>query len=345
MLGVAQPTEICWSAYWWLAGHGTKDSRKDTNAMKSTLSALLLAVVSGSVGHTPAAPIAFAQTVVSGTWRAESIPPGTTWTAVFRVDGPKVNGTVTSCSSMRSTIEVFDGRVDREVITFKCTSPNGARTLTLTGKITGDEIAFTWEKTGPGGNPSDDALFGASAPREFSAKRVPDMTICRADCGCRHPARRLAHIFGKRPGPSTPVGLKQVTNVNVKQLELTWLSQAVTSNPNDRLEATPLVVDGVMYTTRNANDVVALDAATGRVLWVQPYTPTAAARATGGGGRPNRGLAVLRNTLYLATLDAHLNRDRCCLWKTAVEYDCRRRTRPGLPRWSLLRHDARAAHR
>ncbi len=64
--------------------------------------------------------------------------------------------------------------------------------------------------------------------------------------------------------------LKQVTNVNVKQLELAWLSQAVTSNPNDRLEATPLVVDGVMYTTRNANDVVALDAATGRVLWVQP---------------------------------------------------------------------------
>ncbi len=82
--GVAQPTEICWSAYWWLAGHGTKDSRKDTNAMKSTLSALLLTVVSGSVGDTPAAPVAFAQTGVSGTWRAESIPPGTTLDGRFQ---------------------------------------------------------------------------------------------------------------------------------------------------------------------------------------------------------------------------------------------------------------------
>lgn len=97
--------------------------------------------------------------------------------------------------------------------------------------------------------------------------------------------------------------LEQITRQNVANLELAWLRQKPT---NGRLEATPLVVDGILYTTRNTNDVVALNAETGTVLWEHRYDPIEGARATGGGGRPNRGLAILGDTLFLGTLDAHL---------------------------------------
>ena len=40
-------------------------------------------------------------------------------------------------------------------------------------------------------------------------------------------------------------------------------------------QSTPLVVDGIMYLTQRPNDVVALDAKTGRVFWIYRYTPVA----------------------------------------------------------------------
>ena len=46
------------------------------------------------------------------------------------------------------------------------------------------------------------------------------------------------------------------------------------------------------------------DAATGRIFWTLPYTPAPEARACC--GRVNRGLAILGDTLYMGTLDAHL---------------------------------------
>ncbi len=69
-------------------------------------------------------------------------------------------------------------------------------------------------------------------------------------------------------------------------------------------QTTPLVVDGVMYITQRLNDVVALDAATGRAFWVYRYTP--AAERVVCCGANNRGLAILGNTLFMGTLDAQL---------------------------------------
>jgi alcohol dehydrogenase (cytochrome c) len=57
-------------------------------------------------------------------------------------------------------------------------------------------------------------------------------------------------------------------------------------------------------------------------LWVHRYAPDERARASGGGGRPKRGLAILGNTLFLGTLDAHLIAidaySGVRLWDTAV---------------------------
>src|SRR5207253_6694329 len=47
---------------------------------------------------------------------------------------------------------------------------------------------------------------------------------------------------------------------------LKWVFQA---RSLEKFEATPLVVDGIMYTVQAPNDVVALDPVTGRVFWTR----------------------------------------------------------------------------
>ena len=72
--------------------------------------------------------------------------------------------------------------------------------------------------------------------------------------------------FSQRYSP-----LNQITPDNVGNVELQWVYQTGVIGP---WQATPLVVDDVMYVTQRPNDVVALDARTGRVFWVYRY-PTA----------------------------------------------------------------------
>jgi glucose dehydrogenase len=58
--------------------------------------------------------------------------------------------------------------------------------------------------------------------------------------------------------------LKQITRDNVDKLKVAWVYQMPVT---ERIEATPLVVDGVMYVSEPPSNVVALDAATGRPYW------------------------------------------------------------------------------
>src|SRR5712691_7152129 len=79
--------------------------------------------------------------------------------------------------------------------------------------------------------------------------------------------------------------LTKITKTNVQQLESKWVFQAQSLQS---FEATPLVVDGVMYLTQAPNDVVALDARTGRPYWIYQYKPRSTARPCC--GQVNRGL-------------------------------------------------------
>ena len=119
-------------------------------------------------------------------------------------------------------------------------------------------------------------------------------------------------IFGQRYSPLT-----QIAPANVKNLELQWVWQAKSL---EKFEATALVVDGVLYTVQAPDDVVALDAVTGRVFWTFPYPVAPEARPCC--GRVNRGLAILGDTLFLGTLDAHLiaidAKNGHPLWDTTV---------------------------
>ena len=94
--------------------------------------------------------------------------------------------------------------------------------------------------------------------------------------------------------------LKQITPANVKNLELQWIFQA---RSLEKFEATPLVVEGIMYTVQPPNDVIALDAATGRIFWTYSYSQQHGRPCC---GRVNRGLAILGDRLFMGTIDAHL---------------------------------------
>ena len=111
--------------------------------------------------------------------------------------------------------------------------------------------------------------------------------------------------------------LDQIDRANVAELELEWVWQA---RSLEKFEATPLVVDGVLYTVQAPNDLVALDAATGRVFWTYHHEPSAAARTCC--GRVNRGVAIVGDTLFMGTIDAHLlaidAQSGTLLWDTVV---------------------------
>ncbi len=95
--------------------------------------------------------------------------------------------------------------------------------------------------------------------------------------------------------------LTQITPTNVKELELKWVFQ---SRSLEKHEVTPLVVNGVMYTIQSPNDVVALDAATGKTIWTYRHKPDPAARNCC--GNLSRGLAILGDKLFLAAFDARM---------------------------------------
>ena len=95
--------------------------------------------------------------------------------------------------------------------------------------------------------------------------------------------------------------LDQIHSRNVSELELKWAYQIPQL---DRAETTPLVVDGVMFITEAPSNVVAVDAATGRPYWRYDHELPDDLRICC--GRNNRGVAILGDTLYMSTLDAHL---------------------------------------
>ena len=97
--------------------------------------------------------------------------------------------------------------------------------------------------------------------------------------------------------------LDQVNTDNVGSLELAWY---VDLDTNRGQEATPIVVDGVMYSTSAWSKVQAVDARTGQLLWqYDPQVPGIwDVRACC--GVQNRGAAIWQGRVISATLDGRL---------------------------------------
>ena len=95
--------------------------------------------------------------------------------------------------------------------------------------------------------------------------------------------------------------LEQITRDNVDELELRWMLQ---NQAFGAWQSNPIVIDGVMYITQRPNDVMAVDAVTGRVFWLYRHTPSEDALVCCGSN--NRGVAVLGDRVFMGTLDARL---------------------------------------
>ncbi|HYP81194.1 MAG TPA: PQQ-binding-like beta-propeller repeat protein, partial [Steroidobacteraceae bacterium] len=99
--------------------------------------------------------------------------------------------------------------------------------------------------------------------------------------------------------------LTRIRRDNVKQLGLAWYHE-FDANSDRGMEATPLIVDGVIYTATSWSRVHALDAKTGAVKW--SYDP----KVDGQKGRDaccdvvNRGVAVWKGKVYVGALDGRL---------------------------------------
>ena len=97
--------------------------------------------------------------------------------------------------------------------------------------------------------------------------------------------------------------LKQINEQNVEKLGLVWSNEFGTTRG---LEATPLVVNGVIYTTVEWSVVYALDAKNGHILWsYDPKVPRARAR-TVCCDVVNRGVALYHGKVYVGTIDGRL---------------------------------------
>jgi quinohemoprotein ethanol dehydrogenase len=97
--------------------------------------------------------------------------------------------------------------------------------------------------------------------------------------------------------------LKQINDQNANRLGLAWYFDLDTHRGQ---EATPLVVDSVMYFTTAWSKVVALDAVTGRLLWsYDPKVPPQWA-VNACCDVVNRGVAVWPGKVFVGTLDGRL---------------------------------------
>ena len=130
------------------------------------------------------------------------------------------------------------------------------------------------------------------------AEGVDDARLRNAE---REPSNWLT--YGGSYGEQRFSRLQAINDSNVGELGLAWSFETGTKRG---LEATPIVVDGVIYTTGTWSVVFAIDARTGKQIWRHdPEVPRTM------GGRVccdvvNRGVAIYRGRVYVGTLDGRL---------------------------------------
>ena len=117
----------------------------------------------------------------------------------------------------------------------------------------------------------------------------------------REPGNWMSH--GRTYDEQRYSPLNSVNADNIGQLGMAWTTKL---DIDSGTEATPLVVDGVMYTTGAFSIVYAINAATGELLW--KYDPKVPAENLGQGccGPVNRGVAVWQGKVYVGSFDGRL---------------------------------------
>lgn len=97
--------------------------------------------------------------------------------------------------------------------------------------------------------------------------------------------------------------LKDIHESNVQQLGFAWQYDI---DFETAFQATPIVIDGTLFTAGNKGNVYALNAANGETLW--SFEPKIQAEVFDNHccGGPNRGVAVWKGVVYVASIDGYL---------------------------------------
>jgi len=118
--------------------------------------------------------------------------------------------------------------------------------------------------------------------------------------------------------------LKQIDTSNVTQLKGAWMTRLKGSGFSAKysLEASPLVKNGVMYVITGNNDIFALNAKTGAILW-EYWSDIDKKISALCCGWVNRGLAMGEGLLFFGQLDANVvaldMKTGKAVWKTPIE--------------------------
>jgi quinohemoprotein ethanol dehydrogenase len=145
------------------------------------------------------------------------------------------------------------------------------------------------------------AAPSAAAAAADASARPASVDDTRLQNAAKEPQNWL--IYGGGWNEQHYSALKSIDATNVSRLKPAWYFDFDTYRGQ---EATPVIVDGVMYVSSAWSKVFALDAKTGKPLWsFDPKVPGPAAL-------PlccdvvNRGVAVYKGKVYVGTIDARL---------------------------------------
>jgi quinoprotein glucose dehydrogenase len=73
-------------------------------------------------------------------------------------------------------------------------------------------------------------------------------------------------VYGGDPAGTRYSPLRQINRSNIRELRVAWQFDP-SDGPASRLQAQPIIVDGVLYSPTPGSSVIALDARTGRLKW------------------------------------------------------------------------------
>jgi quinohemoprotein ethanol dehydrogenase len=139
---------------------------------------------------------------------------------------------------------------------------------------------------------------GQHTNKEVKPADVDGARIIAAD---EEPGNWMSH--GRTYSEQRFSPLKEINDRNIGQLGMAWYYDLDTDRGQ---EATPIVVDGVMYFTSAWSKVFALNAATGALLWkYDPKVPPEWA-VNACCDVVNRGVAVWQGKVFFGTLDGRL---------------------------------------
>ncbi len=119
------------------------------------------------------------------------------------------------------------------------------------------------------------------------------------------------HYWGGDAGATRYSALDQINASNARDLQIAWRWQSLPGEgqPDVNFKATPLMVDGVLYTSAGVHQAAAIDPGSGETLWI--FTPEPRTIAGRGGVPPSgRGVAYWSDgrekRVFLNTLDGRL---------------------------------------